>query len=77
MNIITEDFNTIEKTYAHELEIHRGKTILVTGAYGMITSYLCRFLIHIMDKLNLNLYLQGNSRNPMKCMRRVVVAYIF
>ncbi len=51
MSVIIEDFNIIEKTYEKELEKLYGKKILVTDSYGMITSYLCLFLIHINGKV--------------------------
>ena len=68
MSVIIEDFSIIEKTYEKELKKLYGKKILVTGSYGMITSYLCLFLIHIMEKFDLELYLQG--RNTQKLRQR-------
>ena len=66
MSVIIEDFDIIEKAYEKELGKLQGKKILVTGSYGMITSYLCLFLIHIMDKFDLELYLQGRNERKLR-----------
>jgi nucleoside-diphosphate-sugar epimerase len=66
LDVIIEDFDIIEKTYEKELSKLQGKKLLVTGSYGMITSYLCSFLIHIMDRFDLELYLQGRNERKLR-----------
>lgn len=66
MSVIVEDFEIIKKTYEKELSKLQGKKMLVTGSYGMITSYLCLFLIYIMDKFDLVLYLQGRNERKLR-----------
>lgn len=56
--IIKEDYSVLEENYSDLIEQLQGKTILVTGACGMITSYLCLFLLNIAEKYNIFLILQ-------------------
>ena len=56
--IITEDFEKILSAYGARLEKLKNSTVLVTGATGMISTYLSEFLIYISDSYNLQLYLQ-------------------
>ncbi len=66
MKVITEDFDKIEKEYVNVLKRLKGKSILVTGAYGMISSYLCLFLINLMERFDLELYLQGRNMSRLE-----------
>ena len=61
--IIVEDFEKLLSAYEEKFENLRGRTILVTGATGMIAAYLSEFLIYIADSYNIQLYLQ-------KCRKR-------
>ena len=64
--ILKEDFNTIDKQYGLILDKLRGSKILITGSYGMITSFLCLFLIDVMEKYDLTLFLQGRNYSRLK-----------
>ncbi len=66
-SIIKDDFELLEKNYRNEIECLKGKTILVTGAGGMITSYLCKFLLELAEKYSISLILQ--FRNLEKAYR--------
>ena len=66
-SIIKEDFENIKSKYSSMLEKMIGKSILITGASGMITSYLSEFLIYISDEYDLKLYLQ--CRNMLKAKK--------
>ncbi len=66
MSVMTDDFTILEETYANDFNSLRGAKILVTGSYGMITTYLCLFLIHIMYKYDLDLYFQGRQLAKLK-----------
>ncbi len=65
--IIKEDFEKILSAYGDQFEKLRNCTILVTGATGMISTYLSEFLIYISDSHNLQLYLQ--FRNTAKAKK--------
>lgn len=65
--IITEDFEKILSAYEARFEKLKNSTVLVTGATGMISTYLSEFLIYISDSYNLQLYLQ--CRNTEKAKR--------
>lgn len=65
-SIIREDFELLEKTYSQDLEKLKGKSIYITGSYGMITSYLCKFLIYLMERYELKLYLQGRKPDRLQ-----------
>lgn len=60
-SIMKDDFECLEKTYSYEFEKLKGKSIYITGSYGMITTYLCKFLIYLMDRYNLSLFFQGRK----------------
>lgn len=61
-----EEFQQILNNYRDVLETMKDSSILITGAYGMITSYLSEFLIYISTDFNLELYLQARSINKAK-----------
>ena len=64
--IIVEDFEKLLSAYEEKFENLRGRTILVTGATGMIAAYLSEFLIYIADSYNIQLYLQCRSAEKGK-----------
>ncbi len=64
--ILKEDFELILSSYGVEFEKLHNAKILITGAYGMITSYLTEFLAYIAKDFNIELYLQ--CRNEKKAM---------
>lgn len=65
MDILSEDFGIIESSYQDVLNELKGARIIVTGSYGMITSYLCNFLIDISEKYELTLCLQGRNSHKL------------
>lgn len=62
--IIYDDFKRLLETYAPKLENLKGNSVLITGANGMITTYLSMFLGYISEEYDLQLYLQ--CRNTAK-----------
>ena len=62
--IMMEDFSLIEEKYQDVINKLKGKKIFVTGSTGMITSYLCLFLISLAETYNIKLILQ--CRNEKK-----------
>ena len=62
----------MEEIYARNYEWDRfeGKSFLISGAYGMLASYMVFFLLYLSEYKNINseIYLQG--RNPKKAGRR-------
>lgn len=62
--VIEEDFENIKGTFSSILKKMEGKSILITGACGMITSYLSELLIYLSNEYNLKVYLQ--CRNILK-----------
>lgn len=56
--ILSEDFQRLLSVYGDRWERLRGRTVLVTGANGMITTYLSEFLAYIAEDYGLSLYLQ-------------------
>ena len=64
--IIQEDFKRLLSAYSGNFEKLRDQTVLVTGATGMIATYLSEFLIYIADSYNIQLYLQCRSTERAK-----------
>ena len=69
-SIITQD---MEDIYSRELPWKEldGKTILLTGAYGMLASYIVYFLFFIRNKKNIKVNLIAIVRNKDKFYRLV------
>jgi nucleoside-diphosphate-sugar epimerase len=65
-NIIQEDFKKLEGQYKDILSELGGKTIYITGACGMITTYLNFFLLTLADNYHLNLFLQCRNTEKAK-----------
>lgn len=66
--IIKEDIENIVNTPGMDWERFRGKTVLVTGAYGMLASYLVYTLayLNVRDRdFNCRLLALGRSREKM------------
>ena len=59
--IIQNDLAEIYAHYPSKLDFLREKTIFISGAYGMLASYLAYFLIYLNEEHNfkLRLILQG------------------
>jgi nucleoside-diphosphate-sugar epimerases len=64
-NIVTQD---MEDIYSGDVlwEKLNGKTILLTGAYGMLASYLVYFLVYIRNQKNVNVNLIAVVRDRNK-----------
>lgn len=60
--MLCEDFDNLLYEYGEVFEILRNKTILVTGATGLLTTYLCKALLYCAERYNIRLYLQCRSR---------------
>ena len=68
-SIIRED---MEDIFRRELNwsVLNGKTILITGAYGMLASYIVYFLCYLKEKKNINVHIIAQCRNPKKAEDR-------
>ncbi len=62
--IIEEDLENIYKR-AINWDVFEGKTVLVTGAYGMLATYIVYFLIYLRREkgINVTVIAQGRSKN--------------
>ena len=60
--ILCEDFDVLMNEYSEVFEIFRNKTFLVTGATGLLTTYLCKCLLLCAEKYNIRVYLQCRNR---------------
>ncbi len=56
--IISEDYENLLSVYDDKFEGLKNSTVLITGANGMIASYLSEFLSYIAKDYNIQLYLQ-------------------
>ena len=65
-HIIQEDFKKLEDQYSEVLSELGGKTIYITGACGMITTYLSFFLLTLAENYHLNLFLQCRNVEKAK-----------
>lgn len=64
--VLQSDFEIIKANYLEILELLRNKTILVTGSCGMITSYMCLFLLNLAEQYKLTLILQCRNIDKAK-----------
>jgi len=64
MDVLENDFQLIEKQYSDLFRHMIGKCILITGATGMIASYLAKLLLYYADQYEIEVYLQ--CRNMKK-----------
>ena len=64
--IMLEDFEKLLSAYEDKFEKLRNCTVLITGATGMISTYLSKFLVYISDSYNLQLYLQCRNAEKAK-----------
>ena len=56
--VLCEDFDILQREYGEVFEILRNKTILVTGATGLLTTYLCKCILSCAEKYNIRLHMQ-------------------
>lgn len=64
--IILEDMEKLVSIYGNRFEKLKSSTILITGANGMITTYLSRFLAYLADSYGIRLYLQCRNLEKAK-----------
>lgn len=48
----------------------RSRSVLITGSYGMLASYLGYFLCYLNEKYNFNISIYAQGRNPEKMNAR-------
>lgn len=68
-NIYTDDFRKIEETYAFSKELD-GKSILITGATGLVGSCIVDFFMYLNKTYNCNIRVIGLGRNKEGLMKR-------
>lgn len=68
-NVIMEDMNQIYSR-GYDWEKFDNKSFLITGAYGMLASYMVYYLIYLIEikKLSIEVYIQG--RDSEKARKR-------
>lgn len=59
---IFEDTELLMKTYPDVFQALKNKSILVTGATGLLTTYICKCLLSCAETYNIQLFLQCRSR---------------
>ncbi len=60
--VLLEDFGILMCEYPELFDSLRNKTVLVTGATGLLTTYLCKCILSCAKKYNIRLYMQCRSR---------------
>ncbi len=65
-NLFLEEYEKIKEDLADNWKLFKNKSILITGATGLVGSYLTNFLIYLNNKLSLNIKLYCMSRNIEK-----------
>lgn len=68
-NIIRQD---LENVYARNIPWYklRGSVVFVTGAYGMLASYVCYMLIYLNEKENMGIHILAGVRSEKKFRER-------
>lgn len=64
--IILEDFNILHDKYDVIFSSLNNSNILITGANGMITTYLSEFMISLAERYNIQLYFQVRNIEKTK-----------
>lgn len=59
---ISEDTELLIKSYPELFDSLKNKTVLVTGATGLLTTYMCKCLANCSERYNIHIYLQCRSR---------------
>ena len=67
--IIVDDFENIFKRDIPLKELY-GNTVLISGATGMLASYVVYFLIWLNETKNANINIIALARNQQKCRKR-------
>lgn len=61
-DILHDDFSTLYSELKEDLSILRGKSLLITGANGMLAGYLLKFLSYLNHEHGFNLKAEGLVR---------------
>ncbi len=64
--IILDDYERLNIEYKDVWQIMAGSSVLITGATGMITTYLAKFLIFLGAVYNITIYLQVRNADKAK-----------
>lgn len=70
-DVIYDDCNALTKKMGSALDVFRDKTILITGANGLIGGFLADFFTHINSKLGLGIQLRLTSLSKLGDAERV------
>lgn len=79
--ILDEDLKYLCDTFKYQNEL-KNKTILVTGATGLIAKYFCYFLLALNKKYNLNIKVVAlvrnleKAKNAYKCFENENLVYL-
>lgn len=68
--IIDEDMKVIYDNAAFDWMEFSGKTVLITGAYGMLASYMVYMLIYLNEKYDADIRIIALGRNKDKMFQR-------
>ena len=71
---ILEDAELLQKNFPDIFESLRDKTILITGATGLLTTYLCKCLLSCAQKYSIKLYAQCRSKEKAEKRYKDVLA---
>jgi len=69
-DIVQEDLETIYLSSDKKWEELRDKTILISGAYGMVASYFVYYFIYLNEKYNFNITIIATGRERHKAEER-------
>lgn len=68
--IIEEDLKNIYSDASFDWHVFDHKTVLVAGAYGMLTSYMIYMMLYLNEKQNIHVNIIAVGRNRMKYEQR-------
>ena len=68
-NVILEDMDNIYNR-GYDWNCFNGKTVLITGAYGMLASYIVYFLMYLNIEKKITVHVIAQGRNPEKARKR-------
>ncbi|MCW8354480.1 NAD-dependent epimerase/dehydratase family protein [Marinomonas pontica] len=66
---VSEDIELIAKSNIEQLKLFHGKSILITGANGMIGSYWIMLLLYLKTEIGFNIKINALCRNKEKTER--------
>lgn len=68
--IIDDDMKMMYENAPFDWNDLKNKTVLITGAYGMLTSYMVYMLIYLNETYNTKINIIALGRNPQKLVKR-------